>query len=242
MTNSINDVAVIADIHGSYTKLKAAVEPLYNTGKHLIFLGDLIDRAPEPDGDINVVKLVHALHQNPEEYGLSKVTVLKGNHEEMLLRLKMKPTPSLAQCWMDNGGSYDLFKQIDEYLPWLDSLPLKYKQGRYLFVHAGVRPGIPLGKQRKSDLMWIREDFLDCEDHGLPYIVVHGHSVVGFTDTYEQHKRISLDMGACFGGPLEPYMIDTDVDPWEEVDQISGIGPCFTVGDRNLYTLAHICK
>ena len=234
MTNpNVNhDVAVIADVHGCYTKLKAALEPLYNSGKHLIFLGDLIDRAPEENGDINVVRLVHKLQQNPEEYGLSHVTVLKGNHEEMLLHLKMNPDPKFAQLWLDNGGSYDLYKEVDDLLPWIDALPCKFKQGKYLFVHAGVKPGVPLGKQRKNDLLWIRDEFLDCEDHGLPYIVVHGHSVVGFSDTYPQRKRISLDMGACFGGPLEPFFIDTSVDPFAEVDGFSVVGPCLTVGDK----------
>ena len=203
MQNQNNNIAaVIPDIHGCYTLLQEALEPLYGTGKQLIFLGDLIDRAPEPDGDINVIKLVHALHQDPQKYGLSKVVVLKGNHEDILLQVKLKQNSYTNQMWLNNGGSYDLYKQVDPYLSWIDSLPVKYKAGKYLFVHAGVRPNVPLKKQRVRDLLWIREEFLKCEDHGLPFTVVHGHSVVGFTDIYPQHKRISLDMGACFGGGL----------------------------------------
>lgn len=206
--NNKNIAAVIPDIHGCYTLLQEVLEPLYGTGKQLIFLGDLIDRSPEPDGDINVIKLVHKLSQNPEEFGLSNVVVLKGNHEDILLQVKTKDKPYMNQMWLDNGGCYDLYRQVDPYLSWIDSLPIKYKKGKYLFVHAGVRPGVSLAKQKKRDLMWIREDFLDCEDHGLPYTIVHGHSVVGFTDIYKPHNRISLDMGACFGGGLVATELD----------------------------------
>ena len=46
---------------------------------------------------------------------------------------------------------------------------------RYLFVHAGIRPGVPLDAQDPEDLIWIRDEFLlDRRDHG--FVVVHGHT------------------------------------------------------------------
>src|SRR3546814_18720636 len=46
--------------------------------------------------------------------------------------------------------------------------------GDYAFVHAGIRPGVPLQKQSPADRSWIRQVFLEaiCH-HGM--MIVHGH-------------------------------------------------------------------
>ncbi len=183
---------------------------MYGTGAELIFLGDLIDRAPEVDGDIKVVRFVKKLQDNPKVYGLSKVTVLKGNHEDFFLRLKTNSTHERRELWHINGGDPAFYTQADPYLPWLDSLPLKAIRGNHLFVHAGVKPGVPLNKQKPNDMLWIREEFLNSEDHGLDYTVVHGHTVMEADAPVVSNKRVACDLGLCFGGPLGMHVIKPD--------------------------------
>ncbi len=89
----------------------------------------------------------------------------------------------------------------------LDGLALHYAEGGYLFVHAGIRPGIPLAAQRRDDLLRIRHDFLNSErDHGA--VVVHGHTA-GFAPVV-RHNRIGLDTAAWSGGPLTCAVLEDD--------------------------------
>ena len=39
-----------------------------------------------------------------------------------------------------------------------------YETDNYIFVHAGLRPGLRLEKQTISDLLWIRYDFIEAEE------------------------------------------------------------------------------
>ena len=80
-----------------------------------------------------------------------------------------------------------------------ESLELSVAFGDYLFVHAGVRPGVPLDAQTEADLIWIRGPFLD---HAEPFgkIVVHGHTPG--KEPVTRSNRIGIDTGACFTGRL----------------------------------------
>jgi len=75
----------------------------------------------------------------------------------------------------------------------------------YLFVHAGVRPHMPLKQQHAFDCLWIREDFLE-QPHDLPQLVVYGHTPVllpPYAPCDEPHaRRLGLDTGAVYGGCL----------------------------------------
>ena len=134
------------------------------------------------------------------------------------------PSPEAhGPIWLSNGGdatlrsygvtpSRSLFGfnyrrlsgQLAQALPaahraFLESLPLTARFGDYLFVHAGIRPGVPLDDQDPQDLIWIREDFLwDGRDHGV--VVVHGHTPVSPPEVLP--NRINIDTGAVYGGPL----------------------------------------
>lgn len=106
------DVVAIGDVHGCAALLEQQLLPHLDSGVELIFLGDLIDRAPEPDGDRKVLERVWQLQNNPGAYGLAAVTVLRGNHEQMLLESLASPKPGLAfDLWRSNGGNPAL-------LPW----------------------------------------------------------------------------------------------------------------------------
>ena len=215
-------VYAVGDIHGRCDLLEAALRHIVddaNTAsadqrKRVVFLGDYIDRGPRSR------EIVERL-SGPPPAGLSW-TPLKGNHEDFLLRFL--DDPSLLDLWLANGAeatfrSYDpaivallesgasegrVRDAFSEALPrdhraLLASLPLSCGSGDYLFVHAGVRPGIALDDQDPKDLIWIRQPFLlSREDFGK--IVVHGHTPVRQPDIRD--NRIGIDTGAFAHGRL----------------------------------------
>ena len=93
----------------------------------------------------------------------------------------------------------------DTHRRFLDELADTFRFGDYLFVHAGIRPGVPLEEQSTTDLRWIREPFLsDTRDHGM--VVVHGHTIC--EDVEERGNRIAIDTGAFSSGRLTALVID----------------------------------
>ena len=205
-------VVAIGDVHGCVSLLREAIWPHLGSGAELIFLGDLIDRAPEPNGDCQVIEQVRELQANPETYGLAGVTVLRGNHEQMLIDALAEDTPGDAtELWEWNGGNPEFLPVAREHRVWLESLPLSAVRGDYLFVHAGVRPGVPLQEQRSEDLLWIRGPFLK-EPHGLPYTVVHGHTFQSDFQVSRAPHRIGIDTGAFVSDRLTALPLD----PWAE--------------------------
>jgi serine/threonine protein phosphatase 1 len=85
------------------------------------------------------------------------------------------------------------------------SLPLSHTEGDYHFVHAGIRPGVPLDAQARDDLLWIRDEFLYSPlDHGK--VVVHGHTISSAPDV--QSNRIGIDTGAFATGRLTCLVLE----------------------------------
>jgi serine/threonine protein phosphatase 1 len=179
----------------------------------VIFLGDYVDRGPDSRGVIE-----HLLHGLPADWDCR---FLKGNHEEALLTFLTDP--KFGAVWRDFGGlqalaSYGVFPSrkgaeidwpataaaFDAALPrghrdFLSSLGLHETIGDYVFVHAGVRPRIPLEYQSEKDLLWIREEFT-AAGRALPQTVVHGHSASEAIVTAP--GRICVDTGAYVTGKL----------------------------------------
>lgn len=91
------------------------------------------------------------------------------------------------------------------HLDFLGSLDPSFSCGEFLFVHAGIRPGIPIRKQREEDLLWIREEFLSCEQR-FEKFVVHGHTPVPTPDF--RSNRINIDTGAFATGRLTCIVIE----------------------------------
>jgi serine/threonine protein phosphatase 1 len=165
---------------------------------------------------------------------------LLGNHEEVLLRI-LRGDAALITKWRWFGGaeclqSYgvepvSIARMSDdealsvvraaipaEHVEFLESFVDSCRLGDYLFVHAGIRPGIELEQQRQADLRWIREPFLlDDSNHG--FIVVHGHTICN--EVEERHNRIAIDTGAYRSGILtalalegsQRWLIDTSGAP-----------------------------
>jgi serine/threonine protein phosphatase 1 len=211
----------VGDIHGRLDLLEVLLEQIDADAREreaarrtLVFLGDYVDRGP--DSRRVVKKLIGDLPQGFETH------FLKGNHEAILL--DFLEDPWCLDHWLMNGGdatlrSYgidtqrltrlnappDLWRQaFAEALPeahvrFFKSLKLSVSFGDYLFVHAGVRPGVPLSVQTEADLIWIRSPFLN---HADPFgkIVVHGHTPGQEPET--RPNRIGIDTGAVFTGRL----------------------------------------
>ncbi len=186
---------------------------------YLIFLGDLVDRGPDSRGVID-----HLVKHPPRFH---RTVYLHGNHEEFFLSV-LNREDSNVQRWLTYGGaecaeSYGissgwflnatqsefverLIEQVPQsHVDFLSHMADTFRFGDYLFVHAGIRPGVALEQQVSADLRWIREGFLDdASDHGV--VVVHGHTIV---DTPEERpNRIGLDTGAYKSGVLTALGIE----------------------------------
>ena len=222
-----NDILyAIGDIHGRQDLLSQLMELITtdiskaDTGPHihLVFLGDYIDRGPDSRGVLD--DLIAYSH-----YPGWTAHFLRGNHEEGLLNLLR--SPSEGAWWYGQGGettleSYGLGLDPDfpnfqslrdqllaamprDHLEFLINLEPMVVLGDYAFVHAGVRPGVPLNAQSERDLLWIREPFLSAPDPGVDKIVVHGHTPIAEVEI--SSRRIGIDTGAWSTGRLSAVRI-----------------------------------
>ena len=200
---------VIGDIHGCYDLLDETIERAAGSNAELVFLGDLFDRAPMIDGDIKVLTRVRDLQDNPEKYGLSNVVVLRGNHEQLLLDAYATGDTDL---WEYNGGSpvlLNYLKDNPQHIDWLRKLPYYVIRGNYLLVHAGVRPGVPLEEQSDFDLVWYRpSEYEPYQPHGLPFTVIHGHTIQDPPFITHRCDSIAIDTGAFYTGVLSSICIE----------------------------------
>lgn len=222
-------VYAIGDIHGCVDQLRALHQAILldvagTKAERLVavYLGDYVDRGSESR------KTVELLLEEPLS-GFDSIHLI-GNHEAFLL--EFLEDRIFALSWLKNGGYATCFSYgVDpaappegvDHLAWLqqslvDHMPAAHRrffetlhpshiEGDYLFVHAGIRPGLPIDDQDLDDLLWIREPFLSSkEDFGK--IVVHGHTP---TDEPElRSNRIGLDTGAVYGGKLTTLVLECD--------------------------------
>lgn len=216
----------VGDIHGRIDLLEHLLAKVHaDLQRHpakrslLIFVGDLIDRGPSS------AQVIERLRTYRRE-GVKPIFLL-GNHEEVLLRV-FGGDASVVESWLRFGGleclqSYGVRRarlrgrsaeQVIEivreavpqaHIDFLGTFADSCRFGDYLFVHAGIRPGIELGQQSQSDLRWIREPFLfDETDHG--FVVVHGHTIR--EDVEERPNRIGIDTGAYRSGVLTALAVE----------------------------------
>jgi serine/threonine protein phosphatase 1 len=219
-------VYAIGDVHGRSDLLDlqhAMIEADFLASSvpvvHMIYLGDYVDRGPDSRGVLDRVG------RTAKDF--VKVTLLRGNHEEMLLRFL--ENSSVGGAWSQLGGaetmlSYgiDVRKVLAEdgysglssefkrrlpahHLALFAQMKASVVVGDYFFCHAGVRPGVPLEEQRPQDLAWIRDTFLDsAEEFGK--VIVHGHSPVEQPDF--RKNRINIDTGAYATGRLTCLVLE----------------------------------
>ena len=215
-------VYAIGDVHGCLERLVAlhaaiaediAARPVDECT--LIHLGDYIDRGPES------AEVVDLLAKGPAVPGVTIVNLM-GNHEEMMVDAISSGKVEDAVHWSRNGGAESLLSwRIDRGVPqvmwptmipfphqtFLRGLAISHRVGPYFFVHAGVRPDVPLEAQKTEDLLWIREPFLSSKkDHGA--VIVHGHTPI--RDPVVRANRIGIDTGAVMGGVLTCAILEAD--------------------------------
>jgi serine/threonine protein phosphatase 1 len=215
-------IYAIGDIHGRADLLADLIARIDDDVQrrpiaHVVevYLGDYIDRGADSRGVIDL--LATRLVRN-------QAICLRGNHEAML-ELFLREPESLRH-WVPTGAlqtlaSYgvsltpkkspeQLHLLFCERLPRTHQLFLQclrdyYCCGDFLFVHAGIRPGLPLAQQHTNDMHWIRNDFLDStQDHG--HFIVHGHTPVPHPDI--RPNRINIDTGAWRTGVLTCIAIE----------------------------------
>ena len=183
-----------------------------------VFLGDYIDRGPASS------KVLDCLIDRCRSH---RALCLRGNHEDYMLEFLKDPT--IFDEWGRYGGletlmSYGLTPSLNidpderarlasalkRALPeghhrFLASLRTTFTCGDFFFVHAGVRPGIPLKEQSKEDLLWIRGDFLTYEEQ-FEKVIIHGHTPVTIPDIHP--NRINIDTGAFATGHLTCLVLE----------------------------------
>jgi serine/threonine protein phosphatase 1 len=206
MENDFNpgDLVAVGDVHGQINLLYQLLDAVRDTGVHLLFLGDLIDRAKRPEDDVAVLTLVHALADKPDADGLASVSALRGNHEDMLLAAMDRNGWDDLFLWGHNGGAVQVLDELEVHREWLETLPLYKQVDKTVFVHAGLRPHVPLHKQVKNDMIWIREPFLRTDWLNIDGVdlVVHGHTPNFDGEVVRHGQRICLDTGAFSTGVL----------------------------------------
>lgn len=217
---------VVGDIHGRLDLLEVLLSRIRSDiGERpkrkvsIVFLGDLIDRGPS---SAQVVERLRTLLID----GV-RTAFIMGNHEEVLLRI-VGGDADIIESWLKFGGretlqSYgadptriaalpnkEAVTAVESAVPkphvrFLSGFADTISFGDYLFVHAGIRPGIELSQQSQFDLRWIRSPFLEHEgDHG--FVVVHGHTISAEVEIMP--NRIGIDTGAYDTGILTALALE----------------------------------
>ncbi len=212
-------VYAIGDIHGCLDQLVSLHEAIAaDLGARpiaaplLLHIGDYVDRGPDTAG------VVERLRHGPPIAGVPTVN-LRGNHEQTMTEalageraagtdwLFHGGKPALASYGLDPEGPREAWRAAvpHTHLAFLDGLTMMHREGGYLFVHAGIRPGVKLEDQAPEDLLRIRQPFLFTEQD-LGVVVVHGHTPVKMPVV--RANRIGIDTGAVFGGLLTCVVLE----------------------------------
>lgn len=223
-------IYAIGDVHGMLDLAEDVLAQIKNDIKTrppkkapaIVFLGDYIDRGPH---SAQVLDRLAKL-----KWPGADLHCLKGNHETYILEFLEKPL-EIWPRWSVVGGSETLrsfgitltgrnadkadiltaCKKLNQKIPdstrkFLGGLALSWQEGGYVFVHAGIRPGVDLAQQKASDLLWIRDGFLDYDKSFGPFVVVHGHTPK--TKPVERNNRIGIDTKAFYSGTLTCLVLD----------------------------------
>ncbi len=170
----------------------------------VVFLGDYVDRGPDSRKVIDLMLELYKAHPK-------RLVFLRGNHEEMFLQYlagEISPIYLLALGGKQTLNSYpseDGRPLVpDSHRLFLERLRLYYEIDDYIFVHAGLRPGMPLEEQQPSDLLWIRSEFIRS-DYDWGKRVVFGHTP--FSVPLVEKNKIGIDTGAVYGGRLTALVL-----------------------------------
>lgn len=218
-------IYAISDVHGCAHLLEPLLKVIdadVRRGRACeaieVYLGDYIDRGPDSRSTLDLLA-ARARSRN--------AVFLCGNHEAFLVEVLRDP--SRLAAWFRVGGlqtlmSYGLSPSLepdadeqvalaselwaampDPHRSFLNGLRLTFSCGDFLFVHAGLRPGIPIPEQKPTDLLWIRDEFLNSGTDFGKY-VIHGHTPVRSAEFLP--NRANIDTGAYATGNLTLLSIE----------------------------------
>jgi serine/threonine protein phosphatase 1 len=216
----------VGDVHGCLDELNRLLEAIdrdlaqRTIQSQLIFLGDLVDRGPH-----SAAVLDRILNGGLPTDGYD---CIMGNHEEVMLEC-YRGESQIYDRWLQYGGvqtlgsygvstadifapAFDVAAAMSAAIPadhirFLESMKDYVRLGDYLFVHAGIRPKVPLNEQSSRDLRWIRDGFLnEASNHG--FVVVHGHTIVPAVEFHR--NRIAVDTGCYMTGQLSALVLESD--------------------------------
>ena len=198
----MNRLFAIGDIHGCYDKLRALMDkiPIDFASDTLIFMGDYIDRGPDSYEVVEYLVDLKTLFPG--------IIFLKGNHEEMLEKYL---SGGDRVTYLLNGGQQTLDSYFNqrrlsedspfpaEHLTFFKSLQLYYETDDFIFAHAGLRQRVSIEKQKRTDLLWIREKFIYTK-YNFGKKVIFGHTP--FPKPLVESNKIGIDTGAVYGNLL----------------------------------------
>lgn len=198
----MGNIFAIGDIHGSFDQLQGLMQKIPIDFMHdtLVFIGDYIDRGP---GSVEVVDYLLDLKKR-----VPGIIFLKGNHEDMLEKYLdgtdrftylLNGGQNTLDSYLNKTDRTDSFPIPNDHMAFFKSLRLYYETEAYLFVHAGLRPKVPLASQETDDLLWIRDKFIYSKyNFGKP--VVFGHTPL--EKPLVESNKIGIDTGAVYGNAL----------------------------------------
>lgn len=189
-------VLAVGDVHGMYDKLVKLYRKIkFNPEEDLlVFLGDYIDRGPDPVGCLRFIKGLK------DKYGDS-VVCLMGNHELMMASWAMKERGNnhsllldYSDAWPGNGGliTWKEIKSLSwdeqrELVDWVTDLPVWFRYKEFYFCHAGIDVKKPLAAQAEVDLLWKRDGWR--VDYQGEDVIVVGHTPVQRLD-WQPSKKV----------------------------------------------------
>ena len=195
-------IFAIGDIHGSYDRLKTLMDkiPIDFSRDTLVFIGDYIDRGPH---SVEVVDYLMQLKNR-----VPGVIFLKGNHEDMLDKFingddrftyLLNGGQQTLDSYLTKPVQSDFYPIPPDHMDFFKSLRLFYETEEFIFVHAGLRPRVPLESQKPQDLLWIRDKFVSTKyDFGKR--VIFGHTPL--KNPLVEPNKIGIDTGAVYGNAL----------------------------------------
>ena len=197
-------IYAIGDIHGCLSHLEHLIDLVNpDLDRHrLIFMGDYIDRGPDSAGVVDFIIDLKKRY-NPEN-----IICLMGNHERMfldyldgkdeMLFLMNGGVTTTASYWGEYGDRLNR-RLPPEHWEFYQTLKLYYETDDYIFVHAGLKPGLPLENQQEEDLLWIRKEFISS-DYDFGRRVIFGHTPM--RSPLVRANKIGIDTGAVYGNKL----------------------------------------
>ncbi len=224
--------AAIGDVHGHCERLKSLHEAIFELTTRefpgraltLVHLGDYVDRGPDSAG---VIETLIGLEREAARRDDLHTVALMGNHERMMID-GFEQGGDALEHWLINGGfaardSYAPYEEEDlvAHLDWMKGLPLIHEETEagLLFVHAGVHPA-EYPEENEQVYLWTRSArFFDTSWWTAPGLagmrVIHGHTptTTQEPDISPDQRRINIDTGACFGGPLTAIVLAPDGPP-----------------------------